>query len=193
MQAPGGQALHVAKARFLRPFAEKLITKSKKAELGTVESLHNRREVLKTITPMLDALGVNRSQELLRRRSQAEVLVAGVKVGSLTTTAGGFGRAQRGNRRQPTAERRERLRGLYAVTPDTADTTRLAAFVTAAIDGGASAIQYRNKIASPALRREQAQALADVLDGVFGRPAPRGLENKPHRPGNFPCARERSG
>ena len=38
-----------AKARFLRPFAEKLITKSKKAELGTVESLHNRREVLKTI------------------------------------------------------------------------------------------------------------------------------------------------
>lgn len=38
-----------AKARFLRPIAEKLITKAKKAELGTVESLHNRREVLKTI------------------------------------------------------------------------------------------------------------------------------------------------
>ena len=29
--------------------AEKLITKAKKAELGTVESLHHRREVLKTI------------------------------------------------------------------------------------------------------------------------------------------------
>ncbi|GAB3989139.1 50S ribosomal protein L17 [Nocardioides marmoraquaticus] len=38
-----------AKARVLRPVAEKLITKAKKAELGTVESLHQRREVLKTI------------------------------------------------------------------------------------------------------------------------------------------------
>jgi large subunit ribosomal protein L17 len=38
-----------AKARFLRPIAEKLITKAKKAELGTVESVHHRREVLKTI------------------------------------------------------------------------------------------------------------------------------------------------
>ena len=38
-----------AKARVLRPVAEKLITKAKKAELGTVASLHNRREVLKTI------------------------------------------------------------------------------------------------------------------------------------------------
>src|SRR6476659_5834682 len=37
------------KARVLRPVAEKLITKAKKAELGTVESLHHRREVLKTI------------------------------------------------------------------------------------------------------------------------------------------------
>ena len=38
-----------AKARALRPVAEKLITKAKKAELGSVQSLHNRREVLKTI------------------------------------------------------------------------------------------------------------------------------------------------
>jgi large subunit ribosomal protein L17 len=38
-----------AKARVLRPVAEKLITKAKRAPLGTVESLHNRREVLKTI------------------------------------------------------------------------------------------------------------------------------------------------
>ena len=37
------------KARVLRPVAEKLITKAKKAELGTVASLHHRREVLKTI------------------------------------------------------------------------------------------------------------------------------------------------
>src|SRR5680860_611387 len=38
-----------AKARVLRPVAEKLITKAKRAPLGTVQSLHNRREVLKTI------------------------------------------------------------------------------------------------------------------------------------------------
>ena len=38
-----------AKARTLRPVAERLITKAKKAELGTVESLHNRRLVLRTI------------------------------------------------------------------------------------------------------------------------------------------------
>ncbi len=38
-----------AKARVLRPVAERLITKAKKAELGTVESLHNRRLVLRTI------------------------------------------------------------------------------------------------------------------------------------------------
>ena len=37
-----------AKARVLRPVAEKLITKAKKAHLGE-NSLHNRREVLKTI------------------------------------------------------------------------------------------------------------------------------------------------
>ena len=38
-----------AKARALRPVAERLITKAKKAELGTVQSLHNRRLVLRTI------------------------------------------------------------------------------------------------------------------------------------------------
>ncbi|GAA1155928.1 50S ribosomal protein L17 [Nocardioides aquiterrae] len=37
-----------AKARALRPHAEKLITKAKKAHLGE-NSLHNRREVLRTI------------------------------------------------------------------------------------------------------------------------------------------------
>ncbi len=37
-----------AKARVLRPVAEKLITKAKKAHLGE-NSLHNRREVLRTI------------------------------------------------------------------------------------------------------------------------------------------------
>lgn len=38
-----------ARARMLRPMAEKLITKAKKAPLGTVESLHHRREVLKVV------------------------------------------------------------------------------------------------------------------------------------------------
>lgn len=38
-----------AKARRLRPLAEKLITKAKKYELGTTQSLHQRREVFKTL------------------------------------------------------------------------------------------------------------------------------------------------
>jgi thiamine-phosphate pyrophosphorylase len=54
----------------------------------------------------------------------------------------------------------DRLRGLYAVTPDEADTLRLCAMAGAAIGGGATAVQYRNKSASDALRREQAHALA---------------------------------
>ncbi len=58
-----------------------------------------------------------------------------------------------------------RIAGLYAVTPDEADTARLAALVDAAIAGGARAIQYRNKSASPALRREQAARLARVCAG----------------------------
>jgi thiamine-phosphate pyrophosphorylase len=50
-------------------------------------------------------------------------------------------------------------RGLYALTPDLADTRALAALVSQAIRGGAAAIQYRNKRAPAALRREQAAAL----------------------------------
>jgi thiamine-phosphate pyrophosphorylase len=56
----------------------------------------------------------------------------------------------------------DRLRGLYAITPDTSDTARLVALVEAAIAGGASAIQYRNKSASFALREQQASELAGV-------------------------------
>jgi thiamine-phosphate pyrophosphorylase len=58
------------------------------------------------------------------------------------------------------AARLAKLRGLYAVTPDTADTAALVAMCAAALDGGASAIQIRNKGAGPALRREQARAIA---------------------------------
>jgi thiamine-phosphate pyrophosphorylase len=55
-----------------------------------------------------------------------------------------------------------RIAGLYAVTPDLSDTAVLAARVAAAVAGGASAVQYRNKAADPSLRRAQAAALARV-------------------------------
>lgn len=51
-------------------------------------------------------------------------------------------------------------RGLYALTPDLADTGGLAARVGDALRGGAAAVQYRNKTAPADLRREQAFALA---------------------------------
>jgi len=57
------------------------------------------------------------------------------------------------------------LRGLYAVTPDIVDIAVLVAKVEAAIAGGAQAIQYRNKAASPSLRRKQAAMLARVCAG----------------------------
>jgi len=61
------------------------------------------------------------------------------------------------------ALRRERcIAGLYAITPDLADTRALCALVEAAIKGGAGAIQYRNKVAEPALRGEQAARLATL-------------------------------
>ena len=58
--------------------------------------------------------------------------------------------------------RAARVAGLYAVTPDTADTVDLAARVDAAIAGGAAAIQYRAKSVVPAKRREQAEALSRI-------------------------------
>ena len=61
-------------------------------------------------------------------------------------------------------ERARRLRGVYAVTPDLADTADLVARVEAAIAGGATAIQYRNKTtADAATRRLQAAALARAV------------------------------
>lgn len=53
-----------------------------------------------------------------------------------------------------------RLGGLYAVTPDREDTRGLLASVEEALAGGAALLQYRNKRATPALRLEQARALA---------------------------------
>ncbi|OIQ83880.1 thiamine-phosphate synthase [mine drainage metagenome] len=52
-----------------------------------------------------------------------------------------------------------RFSGLYAVTPDLADTPRLLGLVEAALQGGASLLQYRNKQASAARRMQQAGVL----------------------------------
>jgi thiamine-phosphate pyrophosphorylase len=52
-----------------------------------------------------------------------------------------------------------RIRGLYAVTPDSVDTALLVELVSAAINGGAATVQYRNKAADESLRLEQATAL----------------------------------
>ena len=51
------------------------------------------------------------------------------------------------------------ISGLYAVTPDTEDSARLAHQVRAALEGGARIVQYRNKSTDRALRRYQASAL----------------------------------
>lgn len=51
------------------------------------------------------------------------------------------------------------LKGLYAITPDLADTADLLRRTRQALEGGAVLVQYRNKTAGAALRREQALAL----------------------------------
>jgi thiamine-phosphate pyrophosphorylase len=57
------------------------------------------------------------------------------------------------------------IAGLYAITPDLADSRLLLAKVEAALVGGARLVQYRNKIADPALRLEQARGLARLCRG----------------------------
>jgi len=54
---------------------------------------------------------------------------------------------------------KSRVSGLYAVTPDSADTPALLAKVEAALAGGARLLQYRNKTAGAALRLIQGRAL----------------------------------
>jgi len=49
--------------------------------------------------------------------------------------------------------------GLYAITPETADTERLLAQVEAALAGGVAAVQYRDKSGDVARRHEQASEL----------------------------------
>ncbi|HET9470382.1 MAG TPA: thiamine phosphate synthase, partial [Usitatibacter sp.] len=55
---------------------------------------------------------------------------------------------------------RGRLRGLYAITPGTADTASLVARSRMALEGGARLLQYRAKAADPAAALDQARALA---------------------------------
>jgi thiamine-phosphate pyrophosphorylase len=55
-----------------------------------------------------------------------------------------------------------RFAGLYAITPDEPLSEILLPKVEAALRGGAAALQYRNKTANPALRLEQARALAPL-------------------------------
>jgi thiamine-phosphate pyrophosphorylase len=54
------------------------------------------------------------------------------------------------------------IKGLYAVTPDLADTALLVAKVETVLAAGARLLQYRNKQADAGTRREQAEALRDV-------------------------------
>lgn len=51
------------------------------------------------------------------------------------------------------------IKGLYAITPDLADTAKLVRLAEAALRGGAALLQYRNKTADYGLKREQASEL----------------------------------
>lgn len=55
---------------------------------------------------------------------------------------------------------RPRLRGLYAITPETADTEGLVSRARLCLEGGARLLQYRAKSLDPALALEQARRLA---------------------------------
>jgi thiamine-phosphate pyrophosphorylase len=59
--------------------------------------------------------------------------------------------------------------GVYAITPETADTARLLAQVEAALRGGVAAVQYRDKSGDIARRHEQASELV-ALCRRFGAP-----------------------
>jgi thiamine-phosphate pyrophosphorylase len=59
--------------------------------------------------------------------------------------------------------------GVYAITPETADTERLLVQVEAALLGGAAAVQYRDKSGDVARRHEQASELV-ALCRRFGVP-----------------------
>ncbi|HEV3011424.1 MAG TPA: thiamine phosphate synthase [Burkholderiales bacterium] len=61
------------------------------------------------------------------------------------------------------------MRGLYAITPDTADTDALLRKVEEALKAGVAMLQYRNKIISKDMRLLQAKELAPLARG-YGVP-----------------------
>ncbi len=58
----------------------------------------------------------------------------------------------------------KQLRGLYLLTPDEADTARLLARVAPLLGEGIALLQYRNKQANAALKREQAASLRNLCE-----------------------------
>lgn len=54
------------------------------------------------------------------------------------------------------------IKGLYAITPETADTAQLLDKTRAALAGGAQLVQYRSKSADVALKHEQATELLEL-------------------------------
>jgi thiamine-phosphate pyrophosphorylase len=61
-------------------------------------------------------------------------------------------------------KRNDRIRGLYAITPEEQDTAELLRKVRLALLGGARVLQYRNKIAGQTARLEQARALRELTN-----------------------------
>lgn len=59
-------------------------------------------------------------------------------------------------------EARERLRGLYAITPEGLPAAELFARAERCLEGGAALLQYRAKSLPPAIALEQARALAQA-------------------------------
>lgn len=57
-----------------------------------------------------------------------------------------------------------RLHGVYAITADEASTDRLLAKADAALGAGIRVLQYRNKLATAAMKREQLLALKALCD-----------------------------
>ena len=60
---------------------------------------------------------------------------------------------------QKKASQQHVIKGLYALTPDGADTADLLRRVRLALSGGVQVLQYRNKVVDTSLRLAQAQAL----------------------------------
>jgi len=58
-----------------------------------------------------------------------------------------------------------KLRGLYAITPDCADSAVLIERVGLALDGGVAALQYRNKLAGHIQKVLEARSLAGLCHG----------------------------